>query len=621
MTAGGATKVRPKTAPTYVGSAEASITTGTSLSVTLPAGLTAGQKAYFAIAHAAGAAIATPAGGTWTSLVNAAPTSSSSASLTVYEYTIQSGDSSAAKAFTLSSVTNQSACVVVAIYADVGGFSVKPLTYLPVDVEAQNNRPPRFPSVVCGPDDVVVAIAASYCYLSTAADGAEVSAPPTGFTLRQTMSRANNALVIPRGVSIMDADGANVVRQHNTFTFTQISYFTGVIFALSPVGPRWTHSMKVPSTLAGKPVVVYSTSSNAYVRAPETNWGYNSKTPWGDQIDVALGSSTNSRNFAMTGSYAEDICTAAYGTKANYNTRSTLGDPMTIARACTFASLPATDALYLVDQIGNNIISAVDSAQVQASMTNAIRSLLRRIRTANGGAFVTSQNGSITYAGTWTNGTSDGCTGGIYKQSTVPGSTGSMSINNVTGAPVEYEVVFVGLDGGGLSLTGASFAVKVDGVTSVTGTTHNQAKATGWGGGADYKFVQMTVPVTIPTGIHTLSWEHTGANGDVLRVDSVQVGSATPPWIVCNTLGRMPADAYTTLPQLSLAKQAAYSTILQNIVNEFTDKRVLFYDPSASGIVNGQTELFASDLVHQREALMTNYAWEIMHDCLLPRVA
>ncbi|HWJ07915.1 MAG TPA: hypothetical protein VNS46_00980, partial [Nocardioides sp.] len=613
---------RPKTSPPFAWSAEASITTGATLGVTLPAGAAAGQTAWFAVVHDGDATVTNPAGGTWSTEVAATPSSSVGADLTLFRYDVQSGDASTTKNFTLAGVTNQSAAVVVVAYTNVGaGYSVKPMIYLPLGTEAQNNRPPRFPSVICGPDDIVVAACATYAYLSTAADGAEVSAAPSNFTIRNTISRANNGLVVPRGVTVMDADGANVVRQHNTYSTAQVCYNVGVIFAISPVGPRSTHSMKVPSTLAGKPVVVYSTSSNAFVRAPEGNWGYNTKTPWGDQIDIALGSSANSRNLALPGSYAEDICTAAYGTKANYSTRATLADPMAISRACTFATLPATDALYLVDQIGNNIISAVDSAQVQASMTNAIRSLLRRIRTANGGVFVTSQNAAITYAGTWTNGTSDGCTGGIYKQSTVPGSTGSISVNNTTGAPHQWEVVLVGLDGGGLSLTGASFAVKVDGATVATGTTHNQAKATGWGGGADYKFVQMTVPVTIPTGVHTLSWEHTGASGDVLRVDSVQVGSATPPWIVCNTLGRMPADAYTTLPQLSLAKQAAYSTILQNVCAEFTDKRVLFYDPSASGIVNGQTELFASDLVHQREALMTNYAWEIMHDCLLPRVA
>jgi hypothetical protein len=609
---GGATKVRPKTAVSYVGSAENSITTGSSLTVTLPAGLTAGQKAYFAITHDGGATVTAPVSGTWSTLVSATPSSASSASLTVFEYTIQGGDSSAVKTFTLNTVTNQSACIVVAIYDGVGGFSVKPMIYTPLGIEAQNNRPPRLPSVVCGPDDIVVGIASSYCYLSTAAAGAEVATAPTGFTIRQTMSRANNGLVIPRGVSIMDADGADVVRQLNTYTFSQISYNVGVIFALSPVGPRWKKSNFVPSTLAGKPVIVYSTSSNAYVRAPETNWGYNTRTPWGDQVDIALGSSSNSRNFALTGSYAEDICTAAYGTKSNYSTRSTLGDGMTITRACTFGSVPSSDALILVDNLGNNEISAVDSAQVQTSLTHASRALLRRLRTGNGGAFITSQNASITYGGTWSNGTSDGCTGGVYKESTTPGSTATFAVTNSLGQSWEWEFVLLALDSTALSVTGSTYRVLLDGVQVATGTTHNQMKATGWGGGADYKFVQMSVPITVPTGSHTLVLEHTGSSGHVLRVDSIQVGSLTPPWIVCNQLGQMPAAAYSTYAQLTLTKQNAYGALLQGVINEFTDKRVIYYDPSATGIVTGQTDFFASDYVHQREPLMTNYAFEIL---------
>lgn len=605
-------RVKRKTMPTVVGTAENSITTGATLSITLPVGIGAGHTAWFGITHHPDAVVANPAGGTWSTEVSATPSSSASASLTVAKYAVQAGDASAVKNFTLSGTTNQSATIVVLVLADAGDYAVKPMIYTPLGVETQNSRPPRFPSIVC-PEGLVVAICGNYSYLSTAAAGAEVATAPTNFTIRNTISRANNALQLPRGTTIMTADAATVTRQHNTYAFSQDGYHVGVIFVVGPVGMRWKASTYIPAGLRNKPTVVYSTSSNAYVKAPEANWGYNSMTPWGEQITIATGSDADSRNFALPGSYAEDICTAAYGTKANYSTRATLGDTMAISRACTFAGLPDTNALFLADLCGNNIISAVDSAQVQTSLANAVRALFRRIRTGNGGLFITSQSGSISYAvGTWTNGTSDGSTGGIYKQSTVPGSVGSLSINNTSGAPASYDVVFHALDSTALSLTGASYAVKVDGVTVATGTTHNEAKATGWGGGADYKFVQKAVAVTIPTGVHTLSWEHTGASGDVLRVDSVQVQSATPPWIIAPTLSRMPDAAYSTYAQLSLVKQAAYSAILQGICNEFTDGKVIYYDPSATGIINGQEAYFASDYVHQKEALMTHYAWEMM---------
>lgn len=617
MSFGSAVRLRPKVAPSYVSSAENSITTGTSLAVTLPGSLTAGWKAIVATVTHSGAGVATPAG-TWVQTVNA-ESSNTNATLRVWEYEIQGGDSGATKTFTLSGTTNQSACIVAAIYQDVGGFSVKPMIYTPLDVETQNSRSPRFPTVLCGPDDVVVAICGNYSYLSTAAAGAEVGTPPDNFTIRQTISRANNGLTLPRGCTIMDADGATVSGQYNDYEHTQDGYNVGVIFALSPVKPRWTHSMYVPTSLQGKPVVVYSTSSNAYVRAPEANSGYNTRTTWGDQIDLACGSSVNSRNFAMPGSYAEDICTGAYGSKSNYNTRATALDPMAISRAITFGGLPSTDIVALLDQIGNNIIGATDSAQVQTSMMNAVRSLIRRVRTGNGGAFITSQNGAITYTGSWSNGTSDGNTGGIYKQTTTPGDKAEYTINNVTGAPHEWEFVVVGFDS--TVATGSTYDVHLDGVLYTSGTTHNQCKATGWGGGANYGFVQKTIPILIPTGSHTIRITHTGSSGHVLRNDSIQVGSLTPPVIVCNTLGIMPAAAYTTYPQLSLVKQNAYSDLLEAECASYADGRVLFYDPSASGVVNGQDAYFASDDVHQGETLMTNYAWEIVHDLLIPRVA
>lgn len=611
MMAPGGTRLRPKTPVGFIAAGSASITTGASLSVTLPAGLTAGQKAYFGVTTIDSAAVTPPGSGTWTLLVTA-PTNSNQATLRVYEYTIQSGDSSAVKTFTLSATTNQSACVVVAIYEPHGGFGTKPLVYTPINVETQNSRPNRLPSVVGGPDDRVVAFCANYSYLSTAATGAEVATPPSDFTVRATVSRANNGLTLPRGCSVMDADGADVIRQYNEYEFNQDGYSVGVIFSLAPDKPSWKKSMYVPPSLRNKACVIYSTSSAAYVRRPEANWGYNSRTPWGLQIDVALGSSANSRNFAMPGSYAEDICTGAYGTKNNYNTQAAALDPLAIVRAITFGSLPTTDVFACLDQIGNNIISATDSAQVQTSMMNAVRSLIRRVRTGNGGAFITSQHAAITYTGTWTNGTSDGSTGGIFKQTTVPGSKGSFAVNNATGKPHEWEFVVHALDSGALGVTGSTYRVLLDGVEYATGTTHNEAKATGWGGGADYKYVQKVLPILIPTGAHTIEIEHTGSNGHVLRVDSIQVGSVTPPWIVCNTLGQMPAAAYSTYPELSEVKQDAYSALLAAECATYADGRVLFYDPSASGIVTGQSDFFASDYVHQSEPLMSNYAWEII---------
>lgn len=609
------TKVRPKTQVGFVGTAEASITTGASIGVVMPAGLSAGQDAYFLFGHDPGATITQPSdGGTWTTEVST-PTSAPTTSMTVKKYTVQSGDSGVTKTFTISGVTNKSVVAAMVVYPANGGYSVKPTIYVPADVETQNSRPARIPTFIGGPDDLVVAMIVNYSYLSTAASGAEIDPAtiPANFTLRNTISRADNALVYPRGATIIDADGGNVNRQVNEFEFVQDGYYATVMFALAPQNPRWKTRNYVPPGLRNKPVIAYTTSSNAYVKKPETNWGYNTKNPWGDRIDLAVGQSANSRNYALPGSKAEDICAALFGTRS-YSTRATLADPMAISRACTFTALPDNNGIYLLDLAGNNIISSSDSQQVRDSLTNSIRSIVRKIRTGNGGVSITSQNAGITYTGTWTNGTSDGSSGGVYKQTTVPGSKASMSVNNTTGKDWPWEIVLQGLDSAAMSAVGSTFNVKVDGVSVYSGTTHNQAVASAWGGGGDYKYVQMVIPIIIPTGVHTLEWEHTGANGDVLRVDSVHVASATnpPPLIYNVTLARMPDAAYTTYPALSLAKQTEYSAIIKSVCDEFADGRVIYYDPSASGIVTGQTSLFASDHVHQADALHANFSWEMI---------
>lgn len=595
----------PKVPVSHVGAASNSATTGATASVTLPT-VQNGDTAMFGVTTISTAVVATPAGCTlWATIES----TSSGATLRVYSKALTAAESGTAINFTLSTTTNQSWCVVVSVYRAVGGFSTIPLVHQPHSTEPLNNRPPRFPSVYCGPDDMVVGFAGNIPVVSTAPAGAEMDVAPTGYTIRATVSRASNALNTPRGCTVVDAPGGTAP-QHATFSFTQYSNSCDVIMVLCPATPRWAQIEKVPSTLVGRPGVVYSTSSSAYVKQPEANWGYLTQNPWGERIMGMLGGSANGRNMAMPGSAAEDICAAVHGTR-NYSTRAVNGEVKSIVRAPTWNALPDTNALYVLDVAGNNVVSGVDSAKAQAGVTNAVRSIVRRIRCANGGAFVTSQNAGLVYAGTWTNGSSDGGTGGIFKQTTVPGSTMTYNVNNITGQAHPWDIVLIGWDGAE-GTTGSTFTIKLDGVTVYTGTTNDQMRASGWGGGANYKYVQQVIPTVIPTGAHSLVLEHTGSSGHVLRVDAVQVPSLTPVWILNTVLPILPAAAYTTYPQLSLAKQATYAGLVQSVCNEFADGRVVFYDPSASGLLLPNSDYFASDDVHQTEMGHAHYAHEGM---------
>lgn len=560
-----------------------------SLSCPIPGTAVAGDLAVIAFVHINSATCTPPAG--FTEIITATP--DPQVRLRVYTYTVQSGDPGTSKTFTLSN--NNAWGVVCAVYADVGGFSVAPNAYISTGTEASNSRPPRCPSIWAGPDDMIVAISAGYTTLSTNGNHAAATGAPTGLSIAGSESRANNILTKPRGVTV--ADGPGHGPQAEEFTYPTAVHNTGVTLALSPVAPRWSEIEKVPSTLAGKPTYIYGTSSSAYVPRPEINWGYNTRSPWGERIANALGGGGN--NLSMPGARAADICTFAYGTRS-MGTQSVAGNPLVVNQSGTWKNVADKDALVLTDLIGNDVIAMGTTQQAKDGAMNAARATLALLSSA---AVYHWSSAANVAAGSWSTVSSDGLEGGSAILTTTPGDTCTITVSGVTG----IDVVLVTGDNTAAGNTGASYSITVDGSPVASGNTHNGMKATGWG--ANYGFCQMVVPVTLPdTGSHQIVLTHTGSAGHRLLYNGFLVHNPTPPPIVACVLAEMAAGTYTTYGFTKM-HQDAMRELLRAVADEFPN--VTFYDPSEAGEWDYDAYL-ASDGVHQNELGHAHYSHEIM---------
>lgn len=596
-------------APTYRASAGAS-NNGVSVTVVMPGSAVVGDVAIASIAVVPTSVVTPPVFGSWVPLLNVL-SDGGAVRLYVYYQPVLTGMPGANQVFA-SSVTGMIAAAI-SVYANVGGLSVAPLAWVSTTTEVLNSRVPRFPSVVAGPDDRILAITGAYGSTNLSANGSTVTSAPTGFTIRQNVSN-NPVLQLSRGSAIMDAPSHALAAE--TLAFQHANHSICAIMVLAPQDPRWADSEHVPSTLAGKPGYVYGSSSSAFVQHPSVNFGYNTRTPWGNRAIAALGSNADSNNMSTPGARAADVCCFMYGTRS-WPTRAVSGDALAVAQVGTWSGISNKDALILTDAIGNDIINhnatliaAGKATQANRGAAVAADAIFRLLRSS---AVYHWNLGNITATGTWSTVSSDGLIGGSARLTTVPGAKYDIAVSGITA----LDIVLIGGDNTAGGNTGSTYAIKVDGVTVATGTTHNQMLSTGFG--QNYGFCQMVVPVTgMTTGAHTITIEHTGSSGHLLMFNGALLPNPTPPWVVTNCLAEMPAATYTAL-SFTKVTQDAYREILRTVTQQFADGRVVLYDPSVSGLWN-YSAYFSPDGVHQNELGHAHYTHEILR-MLSERVA
>lgn len=595
-------KLPTKVAPTISGVTENAQASGTTHNAIVPATALLGDTGFVVLVVTDSTVITPPAGmGGVTYTPNG-----SGVKIGLYAGIVSGGGPGGTLAFGLS--TNNASASITFTVTGTSGYSVRPHVYLSTTTEVANDRPPRFPSMKAGPQDLVVYISGAQSSLSTNLNGPLVSTPPSGMTVLESASAQNNALIVARGITLMTALGRSI--QSETYDTNQASHNVGIAFALAPMSPRWADMEKVPSAL-GTQINFYGTSSGAHVERPEVNWGYNSRSPWPKRMTDAFGNNVQSTNYSTPGAKAADICAFIYGT-ATRSTEAVTGNALAVVRAGTHN--PASPCkIFCADMGGNNVIGNETSAKALLGIAHAVRSFCYLVRA---GTAILHNNVNVTKGGTWTTPVSNGVMGGQAAQTTVPGSTWALA---VTGQ-AELGLVLTGGDNDATGTTGSTYRVLVDGVQVATGTTHNQMQQTNWGAGDNYRFVQMLIRVPLPNnGAHTVTVEHTGSNGHILQVQGALYpkADANLPWVVQYLLHRNTsaeaAYGYTW------AGQQAIHQVIRDVAAEFTDGRVIVWDPNASGRWNPAT-MVASDFVHQNEEGHVVYAWEPMR-MLLERVA
>lgn len=538
------------------------------------------------------------------------------AQLRIYTKTIATGDPGASISFTLSAAGATS--VFCDVYKDTSGIGTPPRAYCAVvGNEVSLSKPKNVSTIHCEPNDLVVGISSCKQAVSTALTASTLTTAPTGYTIQETSSYQRAVLQQTCGLALYDGV-PNTPSEDKTVWENQNAAVVNCIFSLKPVGTiNKAGGEYGPPSLAGQPCWFYGNSYMTYLARPAsvndpwrcTFW------PWHRRVKQVLASS-GGNNFGVGGACAEDVCSFAFGTGTNRTQGNSAdsGDVVNVVQAGTWMAQSPRAGVVFLDLMPNNYIGELTpNSQVRDGAKLAAEALIRLLRADT---LFNDDHASVAYAGTWTTPTSTGYAGGAAKQTTVPGSKAT-----ITTSATAIDLVLIAQDDAIAGAAGSTYSITVDGGTPITGTVSNRMKATGGVGTApNYGFVQMTVPLELGVGSHTIEVEHTGTSGQILRFDGYMTRAATPPWIVCNLSPLWPDAQYVS--NIVLATQELYDQYVKDIAALFTDGRVMWYDPKASGIwvrdtyktsgVHGAGGAFISDQLHHNDVGAQHYAREIL---------
>lgn len=236
-----------------------------------------------------------------------------------------------------------------------------------------------------------------------------------------------------------------------------------------------------------------------------------------------------------------------------------------------------------------------------AGAWNASDALIRLLRSTTQ---VGCGDASHTYTGTWTDVSDTGYMGGAAKKTTVAGSKVTITVTDKDAV----DLVLIAYDDTALGAAGSAFTVKVDGVVRATqqtialnnattrggsgstftvkGTTSNQHNNSG--AYKNYKYCQMVISLTgIGSGTHTIEIAPTIASSEFVY-NGYLIPAPVPPWILNAAFWQFPDSMYTSslgFATAAVGKQTAdwFNQIAAQVTAQFTDGRVIFFDPMAWG--------------------------------------
>ncbi|HWU22606.1 MAG TPA: hypothetical protein VN088_13820, partial [Nocardioides sp.] len=612
---------RAKTTPTLRVAAGASVNSGTTdLTITIPNTAQAGDWAVFFVTGATGGTCSTPSGLIAEHTSQIADTANQPY-IHVFSRRLVGSDVSSdlGVSFTFTTGSSDGLCGGVMVFANAAGFAVRPTSTFEPQAETVASVAPQVPSIITGPNQLYAGSAASLSYLSSGLAAASFTTPPSGCTTQINVQATRSAGTggTCRGFGAWTGPTHAAATESCAFSAAQ-QWASTLCFSVAPQSAHLVDTHAGPAALAGVPVYNYSNSSGSCVTFSSSNFNRGAITyrPWPERIQQAFGPVVNSRNMAMGGSRAADICTAAFGTATYTSTRS--GANNSAGYTNQYVTQPVTKtglanhktALYTTDLVGNDFLALGTTTPLNGTGWSdkaitgarvAMYALYRLLRSDN--VYGIGQGGQ-TSTGTWSAVTSDGCIGGGATKTTTPGDKISIP---VTG-PGTFDLVLLATDDVaiGSGYAGAPYVVKVDGATvtptvapgTTAGVSANQMLASGVYN--NYKFCQMVASVTVTSGAHTITIEHAGTAGQTLQYQGYMTPLATSPWIIAKLCWPIAdgtqtinsgANQYVTWAGYSSAAvgKAALSAFNQAVIDVVAaasggDGRIIIHDPEASGL-------------------------------------
>lgn len=518
--------------------------------------------------------------------------------------------------------------IIIAGGSDVGTIALAADSFSTLVNPTPNNI--DFPSVVPGPQDLVLLFGATRTSTSTTLTDAELASGgnPTGSTVQLNTANQNNSIQFAFGIFLLTGSASSFNNQTTQGTLPNTPFARiGGALTISPAGRKPTASL--PSSLMGGNLFGYGESYLTWADVPSTSHG-NGNTPnqnyyhmsesiYFQRLKNGLRSSGYALNdlqgsFGIGGAWAADSCGFAYGTVVYYTQVGISADSgWAIHQAGTWVPVTGSagaSTLVMLEMMGDDALNDPGpgaSAKSLAGATNATDALIRLLRCSS---IVADTDASITYGGTWTHNTSytdvanNSCHYAI-------GSPGSQPTITIATTHSDIDLILLAQDdtATGSPLPGAPFTITVDGnpwaPPGFPTTTSNQMRQSSDGQYAQSVHTQMAIPChNMGAGSHTIVITHAGTSGQNLGFNCYLVQAASPPpWVVLMKIP--PTLNYTAIqtvaPNVTSAVVAAYNAAYDTIGSRFTDGRLLVFDYADLGrnpAFNYATMLNNEDNVH-----------------------
>lgn len=355
-----------------------------------------------------------------------------------------------------------------------------------------------------------------------------------------------------------------------------------------------TREVALKSFVHGLPIWMYGNSYAA--------WTINASLSYFDRLLNRLNSPFPQHgNWGIPGTLAGDMCTYMFGNwLATVQWGNKRGDTRNPNISGTWvqnadASL-GTNGIVILECVRNDagldgvVASGGTTAKSRAGFKNALDAMIRCIRSKSRVENTTAAG--WVESGVWTNSSGfASCSGSTVSYTTAAGAKRTITITG------DCDLILLGLDDSALSVVGAAYRVKIDGVVFATGTTSDQHRKTGFSSplaaGGNYGFCQMAVPIRgLAPGSHSLEIEHIGSNGQYLYLDCIlypRDNTAYPPPTIIvpknpnfTTLGYA---QYTALGGVGAGTDVddIYDGIIDTVLAAFPDDEVIAWDPKDHG--------------------------------------